>query len=170
MPAKKLPTLSNAEEFEFRFTPSGHGQAGEFTPGIHYYLKVNGTSVGSNEIWKDDCGLNAVWPQGGTWIFDRANWCPGEAVPTFYHDISSQIIPGDSALFDVDFTSFNPTSGASYSCALQFFQFEAANFSLNVEIVDIISPSTKDIHSRFNPVCGNPKIKIKNLGTNPLTL
>ena len=40
MPAKKLPTLSNAEEFEFRFTPSGHGQAGEFTPGIHYYLKL----------------------------------------------------------------------------------------------------------------------------------
>ena len=33
MPAKKLPTLSNAEEFEFRFTPSGHGQAGEFTLG-----------------------------------------------------------------------------------------------------------------------------------------
>ena len=81
---------------------------------------------------------------------------------------SSQIIPGDSALFDVDFTSFNPTSGASYSCALQFFQFEAANFSLNAEIVDIISPSTKDIHSRFNPVCGNPKIKIKNLGTTAL--
>ena len=168
MPAKKLPTLSNAEEFEFRFTPSGHGQAGEFTPGIHYYLNVNGTSVGSNEMWKDDCGLNAVWPQGGTWIFDRANWCPGEAVPTFYHDITSQIIPGDSALFDVDFTSFNPTSGASYSCALQFFQYEAANFSLNAEIVDIISPSTKDIHSRFNPVCGNPKIKIKNLGTTTL--
>ena len=84
-----------------------------------------------------------------------------------HHDISSQILPGDS-LFDVDFTSFNPTSGASYSCALQFFQFEAANFSLNAEIVDIISPSTKDIHSRFNPVCGNPKIKIKNLGTTAL--
>ena len=61
--------------------PSGHGQAGEFTPNISYTAKVNGNLVGGNPIWKDDCGFNAIWPQGGTWIFDRANWCPGEAVP-----------------------------------------------------------------------------------------
>ena len=61
----------------------------------------------------------------------------------------------------MDFTPFNPTNGASYSCALQFFQFKAANFSLNAEVLDIVSPSIKDIHGRFNPVCGNPKIVVK---------
>lgn len=169
MPAKTVATMSDAEEFEFRFTPSGHGQDGEFTPGIFYYLNIDGNTVGSNEMWKDDCGLNAIYPQGGTWIFDRANWCPGEAIPIFYHDLTPSITPGSPATFDMDFTAFNPTNGASYSCALQFFQFEAANFSLNAEVLDIVSPSTKDIHGRFNPVCGNPKIVIKNLGSTTLT-
>ena len=68
MPAKTLNTLSNAEEFEFRFTPSGHGSDGEFTPSIFYYLNIDGDIIDSNEIWKDDCGLNAIYPQGGTWI------------------------------------------------------------------------------------------------------
>ena len=35
MPQKKLHTLANASEHEFRFVPSGHGQAGEFTPNIY---------------------------------------------------------------------------------------------------------------------------------------
>ena len=28
MPAKTVATMGDAEEFEFRFTPSGHGQGG----------------------------------------------------------------------------------------------------------------------------------------------
>ena len=67
----------------------------------------------------------------------------------------------------MDFTAFQPTNGA-FTLVLQFFQFKAANFSLNVQVLDIVSPSTKDIHSRFNPVCGNPKIVIKNLGSTTL--
>ena len=169
MPAKTVATMSDAEEFEFRFTPSGHGQDGEFTPGIFYYLNIDGNTVGSNEMWKDDCGLNAIYPQGGTWIFNRANCCPGESVSTFRHDLTPYITPGSPATFDMDFTAFNPTNGASYTCAMQFFQFEAANFTLNAEVLDIVSPSNKDIHSRFNPVCGNPKIVIKNLGSTTLT-
>tara|TARA_B100000927_G_scaffold274544_1_gene253845 strand:- start:1283 stop:3502 length:2220 start_codon:yes stop_codon:yes gene_type:complete len=169
MPQKKLHTLANASEHEFRFVPSGHGQAGEFTPNIYYYLYVNGNNIGSNEMWKDDCGFNAIYPQGGTWIFDRANWCPGEAVPIFKHNITNYITPGDSALFDIDFTSFNASAGASYSCAAQFFEFGPANYVLNVEVEDIISPSNKDMHMRFNPVCGNPEIMVKNLGKTLIT-
>ena len=75
--------MSDAEEFEFRFTPSGHGQDGEFTPGIFYYLNIDGNTVGSNEMWKDDCGLNAIYPQGGTWIFNRVNLCPGRSNSNF---------------------------------------------------------------------------------------
>ena len=60
-------------------------------------------------------------------------------------------------------------NNAQYMCATIFFEFSGANFSLNAEVLDIISPSTKDIHSRFNPICGNPKIVIKNLGATTLT-
>ena len=27
-----------------------------------------------------DCGNNPIYPQGGTWPFDRAGWCPGTIV------------------------------------------------------------------------------------------
>ena len=34
---------------------------------------------------------------------------------------------------------------------------------------DIISPSKKDEHFRFNPSCSNPIVKIKNIGSQNLT-
>ena len=166
MPAKKLATLSNAKSYKLQFVPSGHGQAGEFTPNIGYTAKVNGTVVGGNDIWKDDCGFNAIWPQGGTWIFDRANWCP---VSIFNHEITPYITPGDSAEIDINFSNFNPNGSASYSCAIQFFQFNEPNFDIDAEVIDILAPSTKDVYSRFNPVCSNPIIKIRNSGKEVLT-
>ena len=72
--------------------------------------------------------------------FNRANWCPGESVSTFRHDITNEIIPGNPATFDIDFTDFSPmNNNAQYMCALQFFEFSGANFSLNAEVLDIIS-------------------------------
>ncbi|MGB0431009.1 MAG: hypothetical protein ACPGLV_11090, partial [Bacteroidia bacterium] len=43
------------------------------------------------------------------------------------------------------------------------------NFTNNVEIVDILAPSDKFDHSRFNPVCGNPKFIFKNLSNQNIT-
>ena len=165
MPEVKVATSEYASNFKLQFVPSGHGQAGEFTPNVSYTAKVNGSVVGGETIWKDDCGFNAIWPQGGTWIFDRANWCPGEAVPIYNHEITPYIIAGDSALVDINFSSFNPNGDASYSCAVHFFQYKEPNFELDAEVIDIISPSLKDQYSRLNPICSNPVIKIRNSGT-----
>ena len=169
MPEVLVPIHADAKEFKLQFVPSGHGQAGEFTPNISYTAKVNGSVVGGNPIWKDDCGFNAIWPQGGTWIFDRANWCPGEAVPIFNHEITPYIDAQDSARIDINFSAFNPNGDASYSCAVQLFQYKEANFNLDAEMIDILSPSTKDAYSRFNPVCDKPTIKIRNSGSELLT-
>lgn len=169
MPEVKVPIHADAKEFKLQFVPSGHGQAGEFTPNVSYTAKVNDNVVGGNTIWKDDCGFNAIWPQGGTWIFDRANWCPGEAVPIFNHEITPYIDAQDSARIDINFSAFNPNGDASYSCAVQLFQFKEANFTLDAEITDILSPSTKDVYSRFNPTCDKPTIKIRNSGSEVLT-
>ena len=29
-------------------------------------------------VWTE-CAGNPVYPQGGTWVYDRAGWCPGQA-------------------------------------------------------------------------------------------
>jgi len=169
MPQVYVPILSEAQNFKLQFVPSGHGQAGEFTPGVSYTAKVNGSIAGGNTIWKDDCGFNAIWPQGGTWIFDRANWCPGEAVPIFNHEITPYVDTQDSVAIDINFSNYNPNGDASYSCAVHLFQYKEPNFTLDAEITDIIAPSTKDVYSRFNPVCSNPIIKIRNSGKDLLT-
>ena len=169
MPEVKIATLNNAQNFKLQFVPTGHGAAGEFTSGVGYTAKVNGSVVGGQTIWKDDCGFNAIWPQGGTWIFDRANWCPGEAVPIFNHEITPYITAGDTALVDINFSNFNPNDDATYSCAVHFFQYKAPNFGLDAEIVDIIRPSLKDQYLRYNPACSNPIVKIRNSGKEELT-
>ncbi|MCK5821319.1 MAG: hypothetical protein KAH17_05520, partial [Bacteroidales bacterium] len=37
----------------------------------------NGEIAQDKDLWKS-CGDNPLYPQGGTWIFDRALWCPGD--------------------------------------------------------------------------------------------
>ena len=169
MPEVKVPTLNNAQNFKLQFVPTGHGSAGEFTPGVGYTVKVNDNIVGGETIWKDDCGFNAIWPQGGTWVFNRANWCPGEAVPIFNHEITPYITAGDTALVDINFSNYIPSDEATYKCAVHFFQYKAPNYYLDAEIIDVIRPSLKDQHLRYNPACSNPVVKIRNSGKEQLT-
>ena len=57
--------------------------------------------------WDSDCGENPIYPQGGTWIYDRANWCPGKRAQTFDHEISNYITSSDSVEINVNFQSYS---------------------------------------------------------------
>jgi hypothetical protein len=169
VPAKNIELMDETVGAIGRMFVTGHQQAGEFTPGVDYTLRVNGTNTGQQEIWKDDCGMNAIYPQAGTWPVDRANWCPGEAVRIFNHNVSQYINPGEVNTVNVDFSSFNASQGASYIMELQLIEHAAPNFSLDAEIIDIITPSIKDVHKRSNPMCGSARIVIRNTGSTALT-
>ena len=169
VPARTLSVLPATQGAIGRMFITGHGQDGEFTPNINYNLRINGLGAGQQEIWKDDCGMNAVYPQGGTWVYDRANWCPGEAVRIFDHDLTAQLNAGEDNTVDVNLTSYNPTNGANYIMELQVIEHSAPNFALDAEVMDIITPSTKDVHARFNPMCGNARIMVRNTGAATLT-
>jgi len=156
-------------------TTTGHGfdnsaSAAEFKP-IDYFVKVDGTLTHTQYNWDEDCGENPIFPQGGTWIYDRANWCPGKRAQAFDHDITTHITAGDSIELNIDFQSYSwsGTQTPSYIIECQLFQYENANFSNSVEIIDIIKPSLKDEYSRKNPICGKPLITIRNYGSSPLT-
>tara|TARA_B100001750_G_scaffold248267_1_gene277918 strand:- start:3172 stop:5487 length:2316 start_codon:yes stop_codon:yes gene_type:complete len=168
MPGVYKQTNPNSDWFYGKITVTGHGQSGEFTPNIFYYLKSNNITQGNKEIWKDDCGMNSLAPQGGTWIYDRANWCPGEQVRIYDHKIDN-INPGDSTEINIDLTSYSPSSGATYIFSAHFFECENPNFNLDAEIIDIMAPSKKDNYSKINPICGKPIIEIRNSGIINLT-
>ena len=152
-----------------RVTISGHGQDGEFTPGVDYTVSLNGENLYTQEIWRDDCGEVALYPQGGTWVYDRANWCPGDKATTRDHELTSFIQTGQENLLDFNIyrPNWNPAE-ASYIYDAQLITFEEPNFNLDAVMEDIISPSDKDEYFRFNPSCSNPIIKIKNQGSQTL--
>ncbi len=164
----------NSTMASVKMTATGHGfdnsqVAAEFKP-INYYLNVDGSLTHTQYNWDADCGENPIYPQGGTWIYDRANWCPGKRAQTFEHEITPYITPNDSVEINVDFQSYNwsGTQTPSYIIECQLFQYGNENFTNSAEIIDIIKPSKKDEYSRKNPICGKPLIKIRNYGSSPL--
>ncbi len=172
---KKFLIESNTTNAMVKMASTGHGfdnnqSAAEFKP-IDYFVKIDGMQTHTQYNWDGDCGENPIYPQGGTWIYDRANWCPGKRAQAFDHEITPYITPGDSLEVNVDFQSYSwsGTQTPSYIIECQLFQYSDANFSNSAEIIDIIKPSLKDEYSRKNPICGKPLIKIRNYGSAPLT-
>ena len=161
---------NEAKNSAMRVTISGHGQDGEFTSGVNYYVELDNQDLYTQEIWRDDCGEVALYPQGGTWVYDRANWCPGDKATTRKHELTSFLSTGQENLLDFDIyrSNWNPAE-ASYIYDVQLITYEEPNFNLDAVMEDIIAPSTKQEHFRFNPTCSSPIVKIKNQGIEDLT-
>ena len=165
----------NSAAAMIKMTSTGHGfdnsqSAAEFKP-INYYVNIDGIQTHTQYNWDATCGENPIYPQGGTWIYDRANWCPGTRAQAFDHEITPFINPGDSLEINIDFQEYtwSGTQTPSYIVECQLFQYESSNFVNSAEIIDIIKPSLKDEHSRKNPICSNPLIVIRNYGSSALT-
>ncbi|MEO6169010.1 MAG: peptide-N-glycosidase F-related protein [Chitinophagales bacterium] len=167
-----LPSTAVNTRWKSRVT--GHGMdtpqnCAEFCSKTHYY-KVNEVEQFSKAVWRNDCDLNPVYPQGGTWVYDRANWCPGSEVWTYDWELSPYATPGTSVTLDHDVQAYTNTGGWDYyQIEDQLITYTAPNFTLDASIEDILSPSTDQMWGRMNPVCTNPVIKIKNTGATTLT-
>jgi hypothetical protein len=150
-------------------TVSGHGADGtncaEFCS-KYYQLKINNAMISQKQLWRNDCGLNQVYPQTGTWIYDRANWCPGAVVIPIYHNISGLTSASQQFTVNVDmqpYTISNPSAGFIWHS--QLINYSAPNHSLDVAIEDIVAPTNDMNFFRNNTVCRNPIIRVRNTGT-----
>ncbi len=166
--AKTFSISPNVTSAKVVIHMTGHGGDGEFDP--HYiHLKVNGNEVYSRYLWKDDCDVNPVAPQGGTWIFPRANWCPGDKVPVIEADISPYITPGQNVTLDLDMDDFTPgANGYSYGISSYLVTYTTQKNN-DVMMEEIIAPNSDKPYLHWNPICTQPKVKIKNTGKNLLT-
>ncbi len=102
LPLLQVDIDEEAVEVKLRVTTTGHGQGNtdncaEFCYKEHM-LHVNNT-IFSYYPWRDDCNQNPCSPQGGSWTYSRAGWCPGDAVEPWDQDITANVIPGRSAKF-----------------------------------------------------------------------
>jgi len=164
---------SNAASAAMRLIISGHGgdtpeNCSEFCK-KWYQFKINGSNIHQQDIWRDNCGNNFLYPQSGTWVYDRANWCPGDQVFPFIEKVPASVTPGQTYTVDMDFQNYTSNGGASYKLAATMFYYGPFNHSTDASLEAIISPNDNETYYRQNPICGGPVVKIKNEGSNPIT-
>ena len=171
--ALTVPTLSNGKSFKLRSTITGHGQHGEFHQNggtINHYFNVNG---GSNEFtWQitKECSTIPVYPQGGTWLYDRQGWCPGQTSVLKELNLTPFIAPGSTVT--LDYNCSNPpvsTGDYRYIVAKQLITYGNPNHQTDAAIEEVLAPTDKVEYSRTNPICANPVILVRNTGANALT-
>lgn len=170
-----------AESFKVktRFTGHGHNSSNGNYPHCcewkdnEHYLMVNGRMVEAWHIWQaTECAQNPLYPQGGTWPGAREGWCPGDKVKDFDFEIGKHVT-GNSVSLDYDITDVpadNPgMGGGNYQVAMHLISYAAQNFSVDAELLDIISPNDQAYYDRVSLVCGQPKVMIRNNGSSDLT-
>ncbi|MEK0421230.1 MAG: T9SS C-terminal target domain-containing protein [Bacteroidetes bacterium] len=169
---KNVPedTFTLGEETDlmrFKILQTGHGMdkpenCAEFCP-KRRYIVLDGAVADESWVWRDDCGENPVFPQAGTWLYDRAGWCPGAEVREYNLDIAAT--PGSTHRMDLDMESYKTTSGgANYMLSTYLVEYGKPNYNLDVVVEDIISPNAELRYKRVNPSCGSPKIIVRNRG------
>ncbi len=173
-PPVDLVTPEGTTQAKIRYLVSGHGfdnnvVCAEFCP-REYYLRVDGQLVGNGLIWKDDCGLNPLFPQGGTWVYDRANWCPGELVPLREYELDAIGNPGETLTFSLDLEEYtwSGNQAPSYITSYQVVYYGDWNIRRDAELLEIMAPSTHEDHLRMNPICSNPMVRLRNSGADDI--
>ncbi len=173
LPEKTAKLAPGAVDARVKVLVTGHGfdnsnNCAEFCE-RNYALKVNGQGVTKVKMWRNDCGSNPIFPQGGTWIYNRANWCPGDKVEVYDHELKDYIKTDGDNLIDlsIDKYTWTGTQAPYYILSSVLVSYGKINFANDAAMESIITPN-QNSNVRFNSVCANPIIKIRNNGSNLL--
>ncbi|MFY8020154.1 MAG: T9SS type A sorting domain-containing protein, partial [Bacteroidia bacterium] len=123
-------------------------------------------------VWRiyQECSKNPVFPQGGTWVYDREGWCPGQRSLLKEFNVSNLLSAGSP--FTIDYaTSLPPKAGGDYRYHVshQLVTYGETSFNLDARVYDILQPSDKVLYTRLNPACSQPQITIQNTGRTAIT-
>ena len=171
-----LEILPSTEYAVIRSRISGHGHYGphnccEWAPKEHELL-LNGRPWQSWIVWRN-CGDNPIQPQGGTWQFDRAGWCPGSFVDTYDHVVPASALRDTLIAIDYSIEDYAESGGEEdgrYHIEHQFLQYGPCERSLDAALDEIIAPSSADEFRRYNPVSGNAIVRVANRGCETLKM
>ena len=168
---------SDMESAKFRWVASGHSFGGnencaEFCQ-KWYKLYIDNSQAVQRDIWRDDCGANPLQPQTGTWVYNRAGWCPGSETTRYDDEVGDRLDAGQTNTLNVDLESYSYQGGAGFDpqwiieCVL--FQYGPYANANDISIDDVKRPSLKDENALHNPICNNPEVLITNQGSENVT-
>ena len=172
LPTATVKIDAGAYATRLRILQTGHGEDGnnctEFCANYQHVF-INGVQRYAPFVWRDDCGLNALWHQGGTWLFNRANWCPGDLVNPYLDDLTPYVTRGTNNTIQITMDPYTtPNGGSIYIFGTSLIYYGAPSFQLDAAVEDIIAPNIYAPYSRTNPVCGSPEVVIRNTGADTL--
>jgi hypothetical protein len=173
VPEKKFTPATNATALKFKVIQTGHGMdktenCAEFCAKRRTLL-LDGNSISDNYVWDEDCGSNPLFPQAGTWLYDRAGWCPG--APVREHQVAVENMQPGEKTFKLNMEPYAATlgGGGNYSITAYVAEMGAISKQNDAAIWDILAPSTEKENGRYNPICGEPVVVIRNMGAKTLS-
>lgn len=127
---------------------------------------LDGTVIDRRNMWKE-CADNALYPQGGTWIFDRAYWCPGDLQAA---DLIDFKLTKPVQTLDIEMEPYTAAGKASANEAINaiVFQYKTPAKKFDVAVDEIKVPNNEPGYMRLNPSCFEPRVVIRNMGSEPL--
>lgn len=172
-PTNNFTFSPDASYFKLRSSITGHGNEGEFSNNggqVYHKILVNNTQKFNWSITKR-CSENLIFPQGGTWTYDRQGWCPGDRSLVKEQDLTPFVTAGTTMALDYRTSDpSKPTGVYEYLATHQIVGYSAPNFTLDAAIDQIKAPNNANAEfSRINPMCERPIITIKNTGATTLT-
>ncbi len=171
LPADTLSFDANAALGRIRINHTGHGAdnangCSEFCD-LYRDLVIDGNQVDRFHRWRK-CGANPLYPQGGTWVYDRGNWCPGAVVYPYIYDMAVQ--PSSTHSIDLNMQPYTTSAPAGNEYIVGYlFQYGAPVNANDVSVDEILRPNKLNEYARFNPICSNPQILVTNNGSASLT-
>jgi hypothetical protein len=170
---KSITLNANTQLLRSYIVQTGHSfgdpeNCAEFCP-KQRTLRRDGTPYSTKLVWRDNCGENPNFPQAGTWLYDRSAWCPGDIA---YPDVVDLPASGGATHeFRMEMENYvnQGTNSPNYVIESFLFEYGESNIGRDVSIEDIAAPSRHYYHSRYNPICGKPIVRIQNNGSEVLT-
>lgn len=170
--AKATPPISvnvkpKSKNIKFKVIQTGHGMdntenCSEFCAKKRF-MYYNDKLIGEDLVWRNNCGLNPLYPQFGTWLYDRAGWCPGAEVTPV--DFETTIDNTGTHSVNLDMEEYNAKGwGANYVITIWQIEYEENTVDLDAELYDVVSPTADKRYLRDNPMCSGPKVSVKNNG------
>jgi len=137
-----------------------------------HYLFANGNQVANWKIFRyTECSENPLYPQGGTWPGAREGWCPGDIVNDYEFDVTRHISNNQVTLdYDIDPVPADNQGmgGGNYVFSMHLIEYKQPKYARDGEVYDIISPNNYEYYSRKNPMCIEPKIVVRNAGSDTI--
>ncbi|NBO69457.1 MAG: hypothetical protein EBU66_05875 [Bacteroidetes bacterium] len=167
-----FPRLRPQDHVTLRLMTTGHGfggtdNAAEFSQKTHK-ISINGNETFEQPLWRGDCGQNPMYPQAGTWYYNRAGWCPGDIVQYWDYHLTPFFKNADSVKIGYEMEPYenqNLGQRASYIIEGQLL-YSNANYVNNASLETINMPNNAFRFRRMNPICSGQKpiIVVKNQG------